>query len=98
MIGKLANVEFYPASTMDRGSVLDTGVRHVLVSTGSLWRGDGRGRSHPAGMAGFADPRTLTPDRILPGRTAARAGGDLRRRGIPYRRRSPNCWPPRGWR
>src|SRR5690606_26923749 len=67
MIGKLPNVELYPASAMDRGSVLETGVRHVLVATGSLWRGDGRGRSHPAGVAGFDDPRTLTPDRILRG-------------------------------
>ena len=71
MIGKLANVELYPASIMDRASVLDTGVRHVLVATGSLWRGDGRGRSHPAGVAGFADARTLTPDRILRGERPA---------------------------
>ena len=66
-IGKLANVELYRASEMDRASVLETGARHVLVATGSLWRSDGRGRSHPAGVASFADARTLTPDAVLKG-------------------------------
>jgi dimethylamine/trimethylamine dehydrogenase len=66
-IGKLAQVELYRASEMDRAAVLETGVRHVLVATGSLWRADGRGRSHPAGVASFAGPRTLTPDQILRG-------------------------------
>ncbi len=66
-IGKLAQVELYPASGMDRTAVLETGVRHVLVATGSLWRADGRGRSHPAGVESFADPRTMTPDEVLRG-------------------------------
>ncbi len=66
-IGKLAEVELYRASRMDRASVLETGVRHVIVATGSLWRSDGRGRSHPAGVASFADARTMTPDAILRG-------------------------------
>jgi len=66
-IGKMANVEFYRASDMDRAAVLETGVRHVLVATGSDWRADGRGRNHPGGVASFADPRTLTPDQILKG-------------------------------
>ncbi|MCB6180174.1 FAD-dependent oxidoreductase [Rhodobacter sp. Har01] len=64
-IGKLPQVELFRASRMDRASVLDTGARHVLVATGSLWRADGRGRSHPAGVASFADPRVLTADRVL---------------------------------
>ena len=66
-IGKLTDVELFRASHMDRAAVLETGVRHVLVATGSLWRTDGRGRSHPAGVASFADPRTLTADQILRG-------------------------------
>jgi dimethylamine/trimethylamine dehydrogenase len=66
-IGKMPQVELYRSSAMDRAAVLETGVRHVLVATGSLWRGDGRGRSHPAGVASFADPRTLTPDQVLRG-------------------------------
>jgi dimethylamine/trimethylamine dehydrogenase len=66
-IGKLRNVELYRASEMDRAAVMETGARHVLVATGSLWRADGRGRSHPAGVASFADPRTMTPDHILRG-------------------------------
>ena len=66
-IAKLSNVELYRASRMDRASVLETGVRHVLVATGSLWRTDGRGRSHPAGIATFADPRTMAPEAVLRG-------------------------------
>lgn len=66
-IAKLPQVQLFRASRMDRGSILETGVRHVLLATGSLWRTDGRGRSHPAGQASFADPRTMSPDAILSG-------------------------------
>jgi dimethylamine/trimethylamine dehydrogenase len=66
-IGKLANVTLYPGSKMGPGDVLDTGVSHVMVATGSLWRADGRGRQHSLAVASFADPRTLTPDQVLDG-------------------------------
>ena len=66
-IGKMANVELFRASRMDRASVLETGVRHVLIATGSQWRIDGRGRSHPAGIATFADRRTVAPEAVLGG-------------------------------
>ena len=73
-IGKLAHVELYPASKMGRAEVLETGVEHVLVATGSLWRTDGRGRSFPRGVESFADPRTLTPEAVL---TGARPAGPV---------------------
>lgn len=66
-IGKLANVDVYPASEMGRAEVLETGVAHVLVATGSAWRSDGRGRSFPRGVDSFVDPRTLTPEAVLNG-------------------------------
>jgi dimethylamine/trimethylamine dehydrogenase len=66
-IGQMPNVALYLASEMDRTTVLETGARHVFVATGSLWRRDGRGRSHPRGVASFNDPRTMTPEAILNG-------------------------------
>ena len=66
-LSKLPNVEVFPASRMSADDVMDTGARHVLCATGSLWRADGRGRSLPAGVESYADPRTLTPDQILRG-------------------------------
>jgi dimethylamine/trimethylamine dehydrogenase len=66
-IAKLANVEVFPASRMSAADVLETGAPHVLCATGSLWRADGRGRTHPGGVASFADPRTMTPEAILRG-------------------------------
>ncbi len=64
---KLPNVEVFPGSRMEPDDVRETGVLHVMLATGSQWRRDGRGRSYPAGIASFDDPRTLTPDDIMAG-------------------------------
>ncbi|PLL12621.1 NADH:flavin oxidoreductase [Tabrizicola sp. TH137] len=66
-IAKLPQVTLYPGSRMTPDDIRDTGLSHVMIATGSLWRADGRGRSHPGGVPCFADPRTLTPDHILDG-------------------------------
>jgi dimethylamine/trimethylamine dehydrogenase len=66
-LSKLPNVQIFPASRMSAEDVIDTGARHVLCATGSLWRADGRGRSFPGGVATYADPRTLTPDQVMAG-------------------------------
>ncbi|MCB2120097.1 FAD-dependent oxidoreductase [Albidovulum sp.] len=66
-IRRLPGVELYLSSEMTADAVAETGARHVLVATGSRWRADGRGRSHPGGIAGHADPRTVTPEAILAG-------------------------------
>ena len=77
-IGQMPNVTLYLGSEMDRAAVLDTEARHVLVATGSLWRANGKGRSHPGGVASFADARTLTPDQVLRGaRPVALNGGPV---------------------
>jgi dimethylamine/trimethylamine dehydrogenase len=73
-ISKLAQVQLFPGSVMQAEDIIDTAVAHVFLATGSLWRADGRGRSHCAPVASFADQRTMTLDRILEG---ARPGGDL---------------------
>ncbi len=66
-IGKLANVEVFPASRMTVEDVRATEARHVLCATGSLWRTDGRGRSFAGPVASYADPRTLAPEAVLAG-------------------------------
>lgn len=67
MIGKLRNVEVFSGSRMEVDDVLATEARHVLVATGSLWRTDARGRSHPRGIGCAGDPRTLSPDAAMSG-------------------------------
>jgi dimethylamine/trimethylamine dehydrogenase len=67
----LPQVTLYPGSAMTADDVRETGVSHVMVATGSLWRATGLGRSLPGGEASFADPRTLTPDAILTGQRPA---------------------------
>jgi dimethylamine/trimethylamine dehydrogenase len=64
---KLPDVTLYPGSPMTAEDVIETGISHVMVATGSLWRADGRGHYLPGGAPSFADPRTLTPDQILAG-------------------------------
>jgi dimethylamine/trimethylamine dehydrogenase len=70
-IARLPQVTLYPGSAMTADDVRETGVSHVMVATGSLWRATGLGRSLPGGEASFADPRTLTPDAILTGQRPA---------------------------
>ncbi len=67
-ISKLRNVEIFPASHMGRQDVMDTGATHVLVATGSHWRGNGLGRTLVGGEGSFNDPRTFTPDDIMAGK------------------------------
>ena len=66
-IGKLAQVTLYPGSAMTADDIRETGLSHVMIATGSLWRADGRGRSNPGGVTSFSGPNTLTPDQVLDG-------------------------------
>ncbi|MGH6933063.1 MAG: FAD-dependent oxidoreductase [Dongiaceae bacterium] len=70
-LGKLANVEILRESRMTAGDVRAAGPSAVFVATGSHWRANGMGRSHPAGLASFDDARVLTPDRIMAGERPA---------------------------
>ena len=70
MLSKLPNVEIFPASTMTAADVLEAGVQHVAVATGSRWRRDGIGAfvDEPLTMADV--PLTLTPDDWFEGAAA----------------------------
>jgi dimethylamine/trimethylamine dehydrogenase len=66
-LGKLSNIEVFPASRMTPDDVLATGAPHVICATGSRWRLDGRGRSFAGAVPSYADPRTLSPEAVLSG-------------------------------
>jgi dimethylamine/trimethylamine dehydrogenase len=67
LLAKLPQVTLYPGSKMTPDDIRETGLSHVMIATGSLWRADGRGRSLPGGEASYTSPRTLTPDQVLDG-------------------------------
>ena len=66
-IAKLANVEIFRESPMTAEDVIELGLAHVVVATGSQWRKDGRGRSLRAPVASFGDARTLRPEQVMAG-------------------------------
>ncbi|MBT9386851.1 FAD-dependent oxidoreductase [Pseudooceanicola sp. CBS1P-1] len=72
---KLPNVEIFLESRVTPEMVAELGVLHVLVATGSRWRLDGRGRSFPAGVPSYSDPRTLSPESVMAGAAIADLGG-----------------------
>ncbi|MBB4065041.1 oxidoreductase [Gellertiella hungarica] len=73
-IGKLANVETYPASFMTADDVLAFGATHVAVATGARFRANGRGRNHPQGIPVGEGASVFTPDDIFEG---AAPSGDV---------------------
>lgn len=66
-LAKLANVEVFPESRMDKAQVLDCGYPHVIVATGAAWRRDGVGHNIHFQVAGMDAPNVLTPDDIMTG-------------------------------
>ena len=49
--------------------VLAVGADHVVIATGAIWRRDGFGRSHPAGIADIGPAAQIfTPDDVMAGR------------------------------
>lgn len=71
MLGKHASVEIYPGSRLSAGDVLSLGVDHVVLATGSFWRGDGVGASVEVPVEIEASPSILTPDDIFAGAVVA---------------------------
>jgi dimethylamine/trimethylamine dehydrogenase len=65
-IAKMANVEVYPASKLTAEDVLEFGVGHVCLATGSTWRRDGVGRFHLRAIP-LAGTKVYTPDDIMAG-------------------------------
>jgi dimethylamine/trimethylamine dehydrogenase len=64
MIGKLANVELFPASRMSAADVAEFGADHVVLATGSAWRRDGVG---VYAIRHLTLPGALTPDDVFAG-------------------------------
>lgn len=70
---RMTNVETYFESDLSAEDVLSFGFEHVVLATGSHWRGDGVGRAvlKPLAVSGA---EVLTPDDLMAGRRpAARA-------------------------
>ncbi len=66
-IQRMATVSLYLGQTLSAGDVRDFDADHVLIATGAHWRRDGRGRSHPGGVAGLAPTQVYTPDDLMRG-------------------------------
>ena len=67
-LDRMANVEVYRESRLTAGDVRETGARHVVLATGSRWRGDGVGRANNDAVPGSDAGHVLTPDDIMAGR------------------------------
>jgi dimethylamine/trimethylamine dehydrogenase len=63
----LASVDHYFESEMTAGEVLGYDFSHVVVATGSVWRGDGVGRWHTHPVPIHSDVELLTPDDLMTG-------------------------------
>ena len=66
-IRKLSNVEHYFESEMTADEALTYDFDHLVVATGSTWRGDGVGRWHTHPMPIDPGMEVLTPDDIMSG-------------------------------
>ncbi|WP_421694250.1 FAD-dependent oxidoreductase [Aestuariivirga sp.] len=66
-ISKLSNIEIFRSSPLGAEDVLELGIPHVVLATGSRWRKTGRGRSFSAAIPSFDDPRTHSPEEVMAG-------------------------------
>ena len=64
-IDKLPNVEVFPESRMTADDILEVGVDHVLVATGSRWTTDGVGRARNLPFEVAAGSVVVGADRVL---------------------------------
>ena len=69
LLRQKANVDIYLGNRLGAEDVLDLGIPHVLIATGSSWRRDGVGRQHAFPIAGSEQINILTPDDIMSGAT-----------------------------
>jgi dimethylamine/trimethylamine dehydrogenase len=70
-IGRMANVQVYPASRLTADDIREFGFPHAVIATGARWRRDGVGRWHSYPVPGFEGEAVLTPDDIMEGRLPA---------------------------
>lgn len=64
---QMSNAELYLESPLNAQDILEYGMAHVAIATGSTWRRDGMGRANRLALP-FLDPtRVLTPDDLMQG-------------------------------
>ncbi|MEM7429359.1 MAG: FAD-dependent oxidoreductase [Pseudomonadota bacterium] len=63
----MPNVGLYLASEMTADDIIEYGVQHVVLATGSSWRKDGVGRSSHKPLPGIDDGLLLTPEQVIAG-------------------------------
>ncbi len=61
------NVQIYPDNLVDATQILESGIEHVLLTTGASWRRDGVARQHVTGFPIDDAMPILTPDDIMEG-------------------------------
>jgi dimethylamine/trimethylamine dehydrogenase len=66
-IAKLPNVELFPESRLEAADILEMGVPHVVIATGTRWRKDGFGRRNHKAIPGSEAAHVITPDEIMAG-------------------------------
>ena len=62
------NLTMFPSSPMTAKDVLDTGIKNVIIATGSHYRRDGIGRTIHSPIPGFDQKDIYTPDDIMDGK------------------------------
>jgi dimethylamine/trimethylamine dehydrogenase len=68
-IEKLPNIEIFRQSKMSHDEILEVGVDHIAIATGSTWRRDGFGNTHLNGINELYPKSNLfTPDDIMAGK------------------------------
>lgn len=66
-LAKMPNVGLYPSSLMTAPEILETGIPHVVLATGSTYQRDGKGRSRPFPIPGHDLPCIYTPEDLMNG-------------------------------
>lgn len=69
---RLSNVEVFLDSRLGPDDIIDLGVDHVVLATGSRWRGDGVGQARLDPVPGWDTADVLTPE--MAGRALAPGG------------------------
>jgi len=66
-LGRMANVQIYPANRLDAAAVLELDSRHVILATGAKWRRDGIGRHTRCAFEGHECAQVVGLDDLFAG-------------------------------
>ena len=67
---RMENVQLLPDNALQANDIIESGISHVFIATGSSWRTDAVGRQHRQPVS-LGSVHTLTPDDILKGTSVA---------------------------